>query len=348
MSSTQAPRIPIHDRQRLAGVTGLLRQRSVQLTAAGWVVANVWVVVAAQPRVPFDWPALGERQALGHLVDVNVAMVQVLMLIAVVVALTSRRDRPDLAARAPDRSVARKEALLLLLYGAAGLSLGFLLARAFGWHPFGLHLAGTLFGTHDHVRPAEAVAWAAYNLVVYAVIPLAYFRRRYSAESLNLRSSDRRKDANLILVILAIETAFQVLVLQPELLELPAPQLLWGATLTFVLFMAGAVLPAMVFIYAILVPRFLRITGSTASTVILGGLVYAALHVWDSWTAFTSPGTGALSAIFLLFTYLGPGMVKTVLTVRTGNAWVHVWAYHAFAPHVLHETPQMVRVFHVP
>jgi hypothetical protein len=275
-------------------------------------------------------------------------MLQVLLLTALVVALTSRRHRPDLAARAPDRSLATKEALVLLTYGAAGLGLGFLLARALGWHPFGLHLAGTLFGTHDHVQPAEALTWAAYNLVVYVVVPLAYFRPRYSAESLNLRSADRRKDAHLIVAILAVETVFQVLVLQPELLELPASQMLLGGTLTFVVFMAGAVLPSMVFIYAILVPRFLRITGSTASTVILGGLVYAALHVWDAWTVFTSPGTGALSVIFLLFTYLGPGMVKTVLTVRTGNAWVHVWAYHAFAPHLLHETPQMVKVFHIP
>ena len=43
--------------------------------------------------------------------------------------------------------------------------------------------------------------------------------------------------------------------------------------------------------------------------------------------------------VFLLFTYFGPGMVKTVLTILTGNAWVHVWAYHAFAPHTLHEPP---------
>ena len=46
--------------------------------------------------------------------------------------------------------------------------------------------------------------------------------------------------------------------------------------------------------------------------------------------------------IFLLFTYLGPGMIKTFLTLRTGNAWVHVWAYHAFA-HTLIDTPTSSR-----
>jgi hypothetical protein len=31
----------------------------------------------------------------------------------------------------------------------------------------------------------------------------------------------------------------------------------------------------------------------------------------------------------------GPGMFETFLTLRTGNARVHVWAYHAIAPHTL-------------
>lgn len=101
----------------------------------------------------------------------------------------------------------------------------------------------------------------------------------------------------------------------------------------------------MVFVYAILVPRYLRLTGSTASTVILGGLTYVLLHIWDAWTVFTSPGNAVLSVIFLTFTYFGPGMIKTFLTIRTGNAWVHVWAYHAFAPHTLSETTHMVKVF---
>ena len=35
-------------------------------------------------------------------------------------------------------------------------------------------------------------------------------------------------------------------------------------------------------------------------------------------------------------------MVKSALTVRTGNAWVHVWAYHAIAPHVWLDTPVIV------
>jgi hypothetical protein len=90
-------------------------------------------------------------------------------------------------------------------------SAGFLLARTFDWHPFGWHLAGSVFGTHEHVASGEAIVWAVYNLVVYAIAPLLFFRRRYSAEMLNLTSGDRRGDARLILAVLLIETVVQIL-----------------------------------------------------------------------------------------------------------------------------------------
>ena len=213
--------------------------------------------------------------------------------------------------------------------------------------PFGLHLAGSVYGTHEHVEPVEAIVWAGYNLAAYAVLPLAFFRRRYCAAALNLRSNDRRGDTLVIAVVLLVESFVQIVALEPELLELGPAQLALGGPLTFVLYMAGAVLPAMVFIYAILVPRLVRLTGSLATTVVLGGLAYAALHVWDAWAVFGSPREAAISIAFLLLTYFAPGMLKTWLTVRTGNAWTHVWAYHAFAPHVLNDTGLIVRVFRI-
>jgi hypothetical protein len=182
---------------------------------------------------------------------------------------------------------------------------------------------------------------------VYAVVPLTFFRRRYSLTELNLRSTDRWNDTLVIVVVLAIESLVQILALRPAILDLSARQFLLGVPLTFALYLAGAVLPAMVFIYAILVPRYLRLTGSTATTVLLGGLTYTLLHLWDAWTVFTSPTGAVLSVIFLIFTYFGPGMIKTVLTVRTGNAWVHVWSYHALAPHTLGDTPHLVEVFRI-
>jgi hypothetical protein len=333
-------------RRRLR-LAALLGQRSVRLAAAGWVACNALVLAVAGPGLPFDWPSTAARTPLGRLVDANLALLEVLLLTALTYWLSRKRTMPDLAGRAPRRSVAARETLFLLLYGAGGLGLGFVLARVAGWHPFGLHLAGSIYGTHDHVSPAEAIAWASFNLVFYAVVPLLLFRRRYSAEALNLRSGNRRADTVLIGAILGIESLVQIAALDPEIFNLTAGQILLGAPLTFTLYLAGAVLPAMVFIYAILVPRFLQLTGSTATTVILGGLTYTALHIWDAWTLFDSPGNAALSVAFLLLTYLAPGMFKTVLTVRTGNAWVHVWAYHALAPHTLADTPHLVHIFHL-
>ncbi|WP_427889345.1 hypothetical protein ACQHIV_38940 [Kribbella sp. GL6] len=319
----------------------------VLLAALGWVLCNVLVLVVAKGSLPFDWPDAASGSPVDRLVSANLGLVEVLLLAALVFWMTRKRRTLNLAARAPERSVAARETALLLLYGVGGLIVGFLMARLLGWHPFGLHLAGSLYGTHAHVAPAEAIVWAVYNLVVYAVIPLLYFRRRYSSEALNLRSSNRRADVVLILVVLAIESAVQIAALDPGIFELTGRQFAIGVPLTFVLYLAGAVLPAMVFIYAILVPRFLRLTGSVAATVVLGGLTYTVLHVWDAWTLFNSPGNAVLSIAFLLLTYFAPGMFKTVLTVRTGNAWVHVWAYHAFVPHTLVDTPNIVRIFRI-
>lgn len=93
------------------------------------------------------------------------------------------------------------------------------------------------------------------------------------------------------------------------------------------------------------VVRAVTLTGSAISAVLLGGLTYAAMHLVEGWSAFDSPRDIALSLIFVLFQYFGPGMMKSVLTLRTGNAWVHALSYHAIAPHVVVDTPLIVKVF---
>jgi hypothetical protein len=55
----------------------------------------------------------------------------------------------------------------------------------------------------------------------------------------------------------------------PGIFQLSARQLLIAAPLAFGIFMIGTVLPTMVLIYAILIPRYLKLTGSSATTVIL-------------------------------------------------------------------------------
>lgn len=326
---------------------GLLRQRSVQLALAGWVLVNVLLIVLAHGRLPFDLPRGAGMSAGDRVIAANVELLEVVALMVIVHLLTRRRRVPDLADRAPARPAAKRETALLLAYGVLGSVGGLLLGRALGWHAFSFHLDGMLFGTDQRVVPGEALCWAAYNIIVFAVVPFAVFRRRYSGEQLGLRSSDRRGDALVIGVVLALEATFQLLLGSSAILQLSGHQVLLGAPLTFVLSFAGTVLPTMIFIYAILVPRYQRLTGSPATTVILGGLTYTSMHFFDGWTRFQSPTDAALSVLFLLLTYTVPGMFKTFLTLRTANAWVHVWAYHAIAPHTLEDTPLFVKVFQI-
>jgi hypothetical protein len=218
-------------------------RRPVLFAALGWVLCNVLVLAVAKGTLPFDWPDAASRTPVGQLVNADLGLLEVLLLAALVVWMTRKRPAVNLADRAPERSIAARETLLLPLYGACGLLMGFVLARLLGWHPFGLHLAGSLYGTHAHVSPTEAIAWAVYNLVVYAVIPLLYFGRRYSSTALSLKAGNRRADAVLIGVVLAIEALVQIAALDPGIFELNGRQLAIGVPLTLVLYFAGAVLP---------------------------------------------------------------------------------------------------------
>lgn len=324
---------------------GLLRRRSVQLALGGWLIANVLLVALAGGHLPFHASTLATPPTVAAVLTADAMFVEVFALMFVVHLFTRHRDVPDLACRAPATPTAKKETLAVLAYGVVAMTGGFLLGRAFGWHAFSFHLDNMVIRTGQEVVPAEVLCWAAYNVVAYAVLPFAVFRRRYSTEQLSLHSSNRRADLLLILVVLALEATVQLSLASSSILDLNPRQVLLAAPLTFVAGFAGTVLPTMVFIYCILTPRYLRLTGSIPATVILGGLTYALLHFFDGWTAFTTPTDALLSVLYLLLFYTGPGMFKTFLTVRTGNAWVHVWAYHAIAPHTLIDTPMMAEVF---
>jgi hypothetical protein len=39
--------------------------------------------------------------------------------------------------------------------------------------------------------------------------------------------------------------------------------------------------------------------------------------------------------------------MKSFLTFRTGNAWVHMWGFHAITPHVMVDTRLVVRDFNI-
>ena len=329
-----------------------LSLRSVQLTAAFWMLATIAVfLIVGNDELPFgERPSLEGVLLTGEVINGWANLGVALILIGVTYLVTKGRAVPDMAARAPGRSAALAETAGLVGYGVLVQLGGLLLGHAVGEHAISLHMHGTIYGADNPVSPTEATVWMLYNFVFYAVLPYLYFRQRaYSNEQLNLRSSNRVNDALLILVILLLESTIELSLLALEseatIFQLDANQLLVGIPLAFLLNLFGTALPIMVFIYCILLPRFLKLTGSMAATIVLGGITYAVIHLFESWTAYDTVANGTLSLIFLMFQYFGPGMIKSVLTLRTGNAWVHVWAYHAIAPHVTVDTPNLVNVF---
>ncbi len=325
---------------------GVIGHRGVQTAFVLWVVGYVVVLRLAHGSLPFDRPAVSRRPFAVQMAAPTIGLVEIFVLMALAFILTRGRAIPDMAARAPERRDAVRETVLVLIYAALGQVGGWIVGPALGYRPFSFHLAGSVFGcTTTPTQPAEVWIWACYNFLVFAVAPYLYFRKRYTNAALNLCSGNRRNDARLILVVLAVESAFEFCVFDKTILGLSPRQLLLGAPLTFAVYFIGTVLPTMVLIYAILLPRYLRLTGSPTSTVLLGGVTYAAMHIVEGWSAFDSPRDTALSLLFVLLTYFGPGMMKGVLTLRTGNAWVHALSYHAVAPHVIVDTPLIVKVF---
>ena len=319
-------------------------KRNIVIAVLVWVVFIVAIFPLSGGMLPFNRPLMA-RMSFRAQVAVQVFLpVFPLFLMGVTYLLTRRRAIPDLAARAPDAATAKRETLLLWAYGALVLAVGQILGRRLFGEGIGLHLNGSIFGPTRVETPAEVWTWAVYNFSLLAALPYVVFRGRgYSREQLNLKSTNLKNDVLVIFVVLVLESAFELSA--SGLFRLSGHQMVIGAILSFVAHLLGTGLPVMIFIYSILMPRYARLSGSLTITVLLGAVSYAALHIFEYWTVYDSPRHALLSLIFVVTTFIGPGLIKSYLTVRTGNAWVHLWAYHAIAPHVTSDTPVVVRIF---
>lgn len=58
---------------------------------------------------------------------------------------------------------------------------GWIVGPALGYRPFSFHIAGSVFGCTAPPGRAEVCVFALYNLLVFAVAPYVYFRRRYTS-----------------------------------------------------------------------------------------------------------------------------------------------------------------------
>lgn len=317
----------------------LAQQRSL------WISLMLWVLLVAGGA----WLGTGTPEAEFATSYGSIVLMAVILEIGLVALLTRRRPVPDLSERAPEGSVAAIEIAALWSYGVAVLVAGRLIGLHFFGEGIALHLNGSLVGASAPgfriQTPIEVCTWAVYNGVMLALIPYLVFRGLgYSNESLNLKSSNLLNDWLVVLVVLAISIAFDLT--GPTILQLTPTQQLIGGPLSFFLHLFGTDLPIMIFIYAILVPRYARLT-SPVTAFLLGAASYPAMHVFESWTNYDSTRHSLTSVITVFLVFFPPGLMKSFLTVRTGNAWVHLWAFHAISPHVTVDTRLIVRDFDI-
>ena len=270
-------------------------------------------------------------------------LVLVVLMFGLVMLLTRKRPVPDLAERAPESSIARRETLAMWAYVAVVMVAG----RLIGQHLFGegiaLHLNGSLVGATRVQSPIEVYTWAAYNGILLALIPYVVFRMRgYSNEQLNLKSANLKSDLLVIIVVLAFSIGMDMI--GPNIFQLSRHQQLVGGLMSFWLHMFGTDLPIMIVIYSILMPRYFKLF-SPMTAYLLGAVSYPTIHIFESGTRYDSMGAAAMSLTFVYLLFIPAGLMKSFLTWRTGTAWVHVWAYHAISPHVTVDTRLIVNDF---
>lgn len=313
-------------------------RRALHVFAAATVVCLAIAAILGGSGLPFHRPAVGTQELVPNLMTQIMQILFALVIIGVALLVTRGRPAVDFASRTPEVAVARRELYGLLAYGIVVFAIG----SFFG---IGSHLHGSVFGATHEVSQGEVIGWAAYNFLFFAVVPYLAFRRRgYGHRTMGLTSENVKHDTLLIIVILLLESIAELTTF-PGLFSLSGRQLLIGMPFTLLLHLLGTGIPVMIFIYALLFPRYLKVTGSPASAAVLGALTYAGLHLFEYWTVYDSLTHGILSVVFVFLQFAYPGLIKSVLTLRTGNAWVHLWAYHAIAPHVTVDTPLVVRIF---
>ena len=319
--------------QRFNGIGWVVRQRALYVAVLLWLLLSGVGLLFSRYRPRFKGLVIGSSEYL----------VLVVLMFGLVMLLTRKRPVIDLAQRAPESSIARRETLAMWGY-VGGVSV---VGRVIGQHLFGegiaLHLNGSLVGATRVQSPMEVYTWAAYNGILLALIPYVVFRMRgYSNQQLNLKSANLTSDLLVIAVVLAFSVGMDMT--GANIFQLTRHQQLVGGLMSFWLHLFGTDLPIMVVLYSILMPRYFKLF-SPMTAYLLGAVSYPTIHIFESGTRYNSIGAAAMSLTFVYLLFIPAGLMKSFLTWRTGNAWVHVWAYHAISPHVTVDTRLIVSDF---
>jgi hypothetical protein len=319
--------------ERFNGIGWVVRQRALYVAILLWLLLCGVGLLFSRHTPSYRGLVTGSSEYL----------VLVVLVLGLVVLLTRKQPVIDMAQRAPETAIARRETLAMWAYAAVVMVAG----RLIGQHLFGegiaLHLNGSLVGATRVQSPIEVYTWAAYNGILLALIPYVVFRMRgYSNEQLNLKSANLKSDLLVIVVVLAFSAGMDMM--GSNIFQLTRHQQFVGGLMSFWLNMFGTDLPIMIVIYSILMPRYFKLF-SPMTAYLLGAVGYPTIHIFESGTRYDSIGAAAMSLTFVYLLLIPAGLMKSFLTWRTGNAWVHVWAYHAISPHVTVDTRLIVSDF---
>jgi hypothetical protein len=319
--------------ERFNGVAWVIRQKAFYVAILLWLLLCGVGLIFSRHTPSYRGLVVGSSQYL----------VLVLLMFGLVVLLTRKRPVIDLAQRAPEGRIARRETLAMWAYAAVVMVAGRLIGKHFFGEGIALHLNGSLVGATRVQSPIEVYTWAAYNGILLALIPYVVFRMRgYSNEQLNLKSANLKSDSLVIVVVLAFSVGMDMM--GSNIFQLTPHQRLVGGLMSFWLHLSGTDLPIMIVIYSILMPRYFKLF-SPMTAYLLGAVSYPTIHIFESGTRYDSFGAAAMSLTFVYLLFIPAGLMKSFLTWRTGNAWVHVWAYHAISPHVTVDTRLIVNDF---
>ncbi|MEM7331756.1 MAG: hypothetical protein AAF490_06670 [Chloroflexota bacterium] len=323
------------------GLLTLLRQRPIQYLIGGWLLLNTLLLVLGANGMPVS---LVEGDGTAHVFLFLSTGLAYLLQLALVYAITTRREGPDFTIKTPDRKTAVQETVYLWIYALIML---IVLGGGFG---IGLHLPGTIFDPNMVLNSNSIIVWAGVNFTIFAAIPYLIFRRRgYTHDDMLLRSRNWWADLLLIAVVLIIESLIEWFGIPDGMrfFALTPTQMGLGGLLNLFLHLLGTGLPILIFVQAILVPRYYKISGSLAGAVVAGGITYATFHLFEFWTVYQSLETTAVSLVFVYLQFTGAGMIKAMMTLRSGNAWTHLWGYHLIAPHLWTDTNIFVQAFRI-
>jgi hypothetical protein len=321
--------------ERFSGIRWVVRQKAFYVAILVWLLLCGAGLLISRHKPSFRGLVVGSSEYL----------VLVILAFGLVGLLTQKRPLIDLAQRAPESSIARRETLAMWAYVAVVMVAGRLIGQHFFGEGIALHLNGSLVGATRVQSPIEVYTWAAYNGILLALIPYIAFRMRgYSNQQLSLKSSNLKSDVLIIIVVLAFSAGMDML--GPNIFQLTRHQQLVGGLMSFWLHLFGTDLPIMIVIYSILMPRYFKLF-SPMTAYLLGAVSYPTIHIFESGTRYDSIGAAAMSLAFVYLLFIPAGLMKSFLTWRTGNAWVHVWAYHAISPHVTVDTRLIVSDFKI-